>query len=102
MRGYQPSSSSFSRLPRRLVADGLLSEEQAKEAQGKAQKAGKPLVTPAHLMAALGMILSLLQCVAENRRLEIAASGGHDRRRYVLLSSGGGVPARRDPANRAE
>jgi type IV pilus assembly protein PilB len=31
-------------LARRLVADGLLSEEQAKDAQGKAQKAGKSLV----------------------------------------------------------
>ncbi len=31
-------------LARRLVADGLLSEEQAKETQGKAQKAGKSLV----------------------------------------------------------
>ena len=37
--------SILSGLPRKLVADGLLSEEQVRDAQGKAQRAGVPLVT---------------------------------------------------------
>jgi len=37
--------STLSGLPRKLVIDGLLSEEQVREAQGRAQRSGIPLVS---------------------------------------------------------
>jgi len=40
-----PSNSFISGLPRRLVTDGLLSEEQVRELQAKSQKSGSPFVS---------------------------------------------------------